>query len=219
MKKTLFAFGFLLVVILVVWVSCTPNEEEKSKTVSSDTTYLLLSHLAFQAYLLDSLATLEHTQALYLVAQADTRALAKHLGLSDSGDISLLMDAKTAKPTVAAFFPTNNSLAVMALRGKIDLCPCPSSTDLCPCPGINSSVLFANRSTGVRVTAAPDSLAANSIVGTTADAWKAFPLTNIADRNFTLIINVDFTSSGVNTTYRLPMVLEGGRLYVGEWPE
>ena len=207
MKKTIAFFGLLLLTVLFL-VSCKPDD------------HIIITKLAYKASLHDSTITADQREALRLLSIKDSVDLVYYLQHDGDTAKTAYLPAhnhENASPATASVFPVNNTLAAAATSGKVvDVCVCPGGTGMCPCPEeMNTNTFFTTRSETVAVKDNREPLAEEPIEGNVEAGWKAFKLSNISDRTFTLTITGDFAGIGIKT-YTIPMKIEEGKLYMLE---
>jgi len=225
MKKPIVILGVLLCTLSLLFTSCKPKDnatddkvkpdttEQHAVVEDTDTSFILLSQLAFKSYLYQRGSQIPEARKLYAKAQFDSRALALYLAnITDTTKFS----SKGVKVGSGSALKLNNAL-VASLSGRVvDVCLCPNSNSLCPCPGYTSTVLFATTADPVEVTDGEVPLKESKIKGRDGQNWKAFELTNLKDREFTLTVTANF--SGTKQTYYIPMEIKDGLLYLDNAP-
>ena len=213
MKKPIILFGVLALTLFAVWISC--NGPRNGKQNSLDTSYVLLSQLAFKAYIQDSNANIEDARALYQAAQNEARDLAKHLGISDPNIHAFIRRQESPPLQAASVFPINNTLAFFRTK-NVDLCPCPNSTELCPCPGVYAKVILATSSDSTQVEVDKKPLKDTPIEGSSGKNFKAFATDDLPNGKFELTIRGNFFGKGPRN-YSLQIEVIDGKLYVDKW--
>jgi hypothetical protein len=227
MKKTIIAFGILLLSLSVL-VSCNTSDNGKDQTKESDlttdtttidstTSYLLLTQLAFKAYLFDPDAKPAHTQALYLAAEKDSRDLSFFLDSLSNLNKQAVSSKAEGVSRLVSLARLGSARSVATSGRAIDLCPCPDAAGLCPCPAIESTTIyFATQADNVEVAIGEEQLQERE--GQPVDGWTAFTMPNgLEDQSFILKITADFAGLG-RETYEVHMQIQDGKLYMQPQP-
>lgn len=205
MKKSIAISSALLLVVFFLG-SCRQDD------------HIILSKIAYRASFKDSTLTADQREALRLLAEKDSVDLAYYLknngNKTKTSSYSPSHGHGNVSPTMASVFPVNNTLAAAAARGKVvDVCLCPGGTSTCPCPeSVSTNTYFTTTSETREVKDDTEVLVEERVEGEVEAGWKAYKLTDISDRIFTLTITADFAGIGMKT-YTISMEIKDGKLY------